>query len=164
MFWSQNLGGVLNIALSLRGGTCPFKNFQGGGQGFAAFHLGVFDTFPKLSQTPQIIILLYIFSLHIKFQLTKLSGSNVSGWVVGLMCGLIVIIRPLTGQLVLSLAKFSISDRFCVNYKFLRLPRTLKFNWVSKNRKLENQPYIKPLPINFTSLQEVKYLQYKFIF
>ena len=57
MFCSQNLEGVLNVAFSLRGGTCPFRNFRGG-QGFVAFgrefegpplpSMGVFDTFPQL--------------------------------------------------------------------------------------------------------------------
>ena len=54
MFCSQNLGGVLNVALSLRGVHVLLRIFRGL-QGFAAFGrkfegpppLGVFDTFPK---------------------------------------------------------------------------------------------------------------------
>ena len=45
-----------------------------------------------------------------------------------------------------------------------KITKDTKIQLVSKNRKLENQPYIKPLPINYTSLREVKYLQYKFYF
>ena len=41
MFCSQNLRGVLDVSLSLREGTCPFKNF---GSKFEGPPLGVFDT------------------------------------------------------------------------------------------------------------------------
>ena len=56
MFCSQNLGGVLNVALSLRGVHVLLRIFRGG-QGFTAF-VRQFQVFLAPSLTPYALLVL----------------------------------------------------------------------------------------------------------